>query len=140
MPTHAENIADASMVFIELGGKRQWVRRAELRGTSVQEREYRPPRGQTVRLEKNPNLLRTFADPEYIEVKGGGSDPSRRPRPHSPPRGACCFGRGDKRSQGREHNSCEELTQSDCISLGGEWQGAGTSCWLDGDGNKICPE
>ena len=136
MPTHDENVADPSMVFIELGGKREWVRRAELRGTSVQEREFRPPRGQIVRLEKNPNLLRTFADPEYIEVKGGGPDPSRTPRP---PVGACCF-RHRSHRPGDEHEECEHLTQSECISRGGTWLGAGVNCWRDSQGFKICPK
>ena len=41
--------------------------------------------------------------------------------------GACCFPDG----------TCASMLEADCLSAGGTWSGAGTTCMGDGDGNLI---
>ncbi len=43
------------------------------------------------------------------------------------PFGACCFTDG----------SCNDLSASDCANQGGTWEGSGTACLGDGNGNSI---
>lgn len=135
MPTHEENVADPSMALIEVGGKRQWVARADLR--HVGSRSVGNVRFQGMTFTKNRSLLRTFDDPEYIASLGGG------PERGGASVGACCFLHGEDKRPGeiRRRQKCENLTEHECIRLGGEWLGPGTSCWIDSsNGFRICPE